>query len=121
MEKEPDLSAEITTSSLEAWRSYNTGNNVALHQGTPAEAVSLLKRAVELDPKFAMAHADLGRTMTASGRPNWQRRASPRLMSYGIGSAIGRTFTSLSTITGRYQKSGAGAADLGIVGPRVPW
>ena len=33
VEKEPYFSAEITTSSLEAWRSYNTGVNVSMHTG----------------------------------------------------------------------------------------
>ena len=69
VETEPDLSTEITTSSLEAWRSYNTGVNISMHRGSPAEAVSLLKRAVELDPTFAMAHARLGRTYDSLGAP----------------------------------------------------
>ena len=69
VEKEPYFSPEITTSSLEAWRSYNTGVNVAMHRGSPAEAVSLLKRAVELDPTFAMAHAHLGRNYDSLGAP----------------------------------------------------
>lgn len=62
VQKQPDFSTEITTSSLDAWRSYNTAVNVSLRRGSPAEAVSLLKRAIEIDPKFAMAHAFLGRT-----------------------------------------------------------
>ncbi len=32
-----------------------------------SEAVSLLKRAIEIDPKFAMAYADLGRAYAALG------------------------------------------------------
>ena len=72
VEKEPGLSAEITitTSSLEAWRSYTTGENVTMHRGSPAEAVALLKRAVELDPTFALAHARLGRTYDSLGAPD---------------------------------------------------
>jgi tetratricopeptide (TPR) repeat protein len=69
LERARDLSAEITTSSLEAWRSYNTGVNIAMHRGSPAEATSLLKRAVELDPTFAMAHAHLGRNYDSLGAP----------------------------------------------------
>ncbi len=68
-EKERNPSTETTTSSLEAWRSYNTGLNAAMHRGSPAEAVSLLKRAVELDPTFAMAHAALGRNYDSLGAP----------------------------------------------------
>ena len=63
------FSPEITTSSLEAWRSYNAGVNVAMHTGSPAIAASLLKRAVELDPTFAMAHAYLGRNYDSLGAP----------------------------------------------------
>jgi tetratricopeptide (TPR) repeat protein len=69
VEKEPYFSAEITTSSLEAWRSYNSGVNVAMHRGSQTEAVSLLKRAVDLDPTFAMAHAYLGRNYDSLGAP----------------------------------------------------
>jgi len=78
VEKERDLPAEATTSSLEAWRSYNTGVNVA-HRGSPVEAVSLLKRAVELDPTFAMAHAYLGR--------NYDALAAPELAAQSIAKA----------------------------------
>jgi tetratricopeptide (TPR) repeat protein len=69
VEKEPYFSAEITTSSLEAWRSFNTGMNVSMHRGSPTEANSLLKRAVELDPTFALAHAYLGRNYDSLGAP----------------------------------------------------
>ncbi len=69
VDREPYFSVEITTSSLEAWRSYNTGVNVAMHRGSQTEAVSLLKRAVELDPTFAMAHAYLGRNYDSLGAP----------------------------------------------------
>jgi eukaryotic-like serine/threonine-protein kinase len=69
VKKEPYFLPEITTSSLEAWRSYDTGVNVAMHSGSPAVAVSLLKGAVELDPTFAMAHAYLGRNYDSLGAP----------------------------------------------------
>lgn len=69
VDRERDLSAETTTSSLEAWRSYNAGVNSAMHGGSQTEAVSLLKRAVELDPTFAMAHAYLGRNYDSLGAP----------------------------------------------------
>ena len=67
VEKEPELSADVTTSSLEAWRSYNAGARVALHRGSPAEVISLLKRAVEVDPGFATAYASLGRQYDSLG------------------------------------------------------
>jgi tetratricopeptide (TPR) repeat protein len=67
VEKAPYFSSEITTSSLEAWRAYNTGLNASMHGASPTEAGSHLKRAVELDPTFAMAHAHLGRHYDSLG------------------------------------------------------
>jgi hypothetical protein len=51
--------AEATTSSLEALKAYSTANKVNLSSGSRA-AIPLLRRAVEIDPNFAMAHAYLG-------------------------------------------------------------
>jgi tetratricopeptide (TPR) repeat protein len=50
---------QATTSSLEALKFYVDGNAL-FAKGNPAEAVVLLKRAVELDPEFARAYASLG-------------------------------------------------------------
>jgi eukaryotic-like serine/threonine-protein kinase len=61
VEKEPSLPAEATTPSLEAWRSYSAAMKQFQARAQSAEAVSLLKRAIEVDPKFAMAYATLGR------------------------------------------------------------
>ncbi len=50
---------QATTSSLEALQQFSLGQ--AEHQkGRDAEAIPYLKRAVELDPNFAMAYATLG-------------------------------------------------------------
>jgi eukaryotic-like serine/threonine-protein kinase len=52
--------AEATTPSLEAWKLYST----ALKMGTSenvAGVVPLLQHAIQIDPKFAMAYAFLGR------------------------------------------------------------
>jgi eukaryotic-like serine/threonine-protein kinase len=67
VEKQPDYSADITTSSLEAWRSYNAAMRAVQSGAKNTEAVSLLKRATELDPKFAMAYALLGRSYDSLG------------------------------------------------------
>jgi eukaryotic-like serine/threonine-protein kinase len=61
VEKEPSLPAEVTTPSLEAWRSYSAAMKASRSRAQSAETVSLLKRPIEIDPKFAMAHAFLGR------------------------------------------------------------
>ena len=61
VEKEPSLPAEVTTPSLEAWRSYSAAMRASQSRAQSAETVSLLKRAIEIDPTFAMAYATLGR------------------------------------------------------------
>jgi len=52
--------AEATTPSLEALRAYTAAFNVNSPAGSAA-AVPFFKRAIEIDPKFAMAYAMLGR------------------------------------------------------------
>jgi len=52
--------AEATTRSLEALEAYSQAWNVHFRNGSIA-ALPLFKRATEIDPDFAMAHAALGR------------------------------------------------------------
>jgi eukaryotic-like serine/threonine-protein kinase len=52
--------AEATTSSLEALEAFSEGWKIHDTNGAAA-ALPLFKRAVEIDPGFAMAHASLGR------------------------------------------------------------
>jgi serine/threonine protein kinase/Tfp pilus assembly protein PilF len=59
VEKHSTPLAEATTTSLEALKAYSTGMKVAFSTGF-VPAVPHLERAVEIDPKFAMAHAQLG-------------------------------------------------------------
>jgi eukaryotic-like serine/threonine-protein kinase len=58
--------AEATTPSLEALKAYSTGFQVVASEGDSA-AVPFFKRAVELDPQFAAAHAALGLVYGATG------------------------------------------------------
>ena len=67
VENERSLPAEVTTPSLEAWRSYRAAMREFQAKAQSAEALSLLKRAVEVDPKFAMAYATLGRVQADVG------------------------------------------------------
>lgn len=51
---------DATTPSLEALKAYSTARRVAFTEGY-ANAIPLLQRAIEIDPKFAMAYAFLSR------------------------------------------------------------
>lgn len=52
--------AEATTSSLEAPKAYSTAWEIHYRSGT-IETIPLFRRAIDLDPGFAMAYASLGR------------------------------------------------------------
>jgi serine/threonine protein kinase len=67
VEKLPPVYSEVTTPSLEAWRSFKAAMAASIRDSKPTEAISLLKRAIEIDPNFAMAYAYLGRTYDALG------------------------------------------------------
>ncbi|WP_433969090.1 protein kinase domain-containing protein [Tunturiibacter gelidiferens] len=54
-----DVPVEATTPSLEALKAYSEGNRVARRTGD-ADGIPFFKRAIELDPNFAMAYAALG-------------------------------------------------------------
>ena len=60
VEKHSTPLAEATTPSLEALKAYSAGWKVAASSGAMA-ALPLFRRATEIDPEFAMAHASLGR------------------------------------------------------------
>lgn len=51
---------QATTSSLQALKAYNFGLSL-FYKGDQAAAVPQFQRAIELDPDFAMAYANLGR------------------------------------------------------------
>ncbi|HXP58998.1 MAG TPA: hypothetical protein VN829_00835, partial [Dongiaceae bacterium] len=57
-----------TTSSLEALKSFNAARRQSY--AAPADSLLLFKRAVEIDPEFALAHAFLGRALADSGEQN---------------------------------------------------
>ena len=54
-----DAPLEATTTSLEALQAYSMGTMTGRRKGN-AEAIPFYKRAIELDPNFAMAYAALG-------------------------------------------------------------
>lgn len=47
---------EVTTSSLEALKSFSAGEEYRAHGGAEGEAMRFYKRAIELDPDFALAY-----------------------------------------------------------------
>ncbi len=51
---------QATTSSLEALKAYSLAVKTASEKGDDSAAVPLFQRAIQLDPKFAMAYAALG-------------------------------------------------------------
>ena len=58
--------AEATTPSIEALKAYSAGVRAALSSGNEA-GIPFFRRAVEIDPKFAIAHAQLGLSYSAVG------------------------------------------------------
>jgi eukaryotic-like serine/threonine-protein kinase len=65
--KEPSQPTEVTTPSLDAWRSFSAAMKANQGRAVSAENLSLLRRAIEIDPKFAMAYAYLGRMYDGLG------------------------------------------------------
>jgi len=66
-DNEPSLSADVTTASLEAWRSYSAAMKAIQRRAQIVEANSFLERAIAIDPQFAMAYAYLGRQFDSLG------------------------------------------------------
>ncbi len=64
-----DVPIEATTSSLEALKAFSMGVRVSRESG-PAESISFMKRAIELDPNFATAYALLGLNYANLGQPS---------------------------------------------------
>ncbi len=72
-----NLISDPTTPSLEAWRLYSEGMNLAMLQGH-AVAIPFLKRAIQIDPHFATALALLGRDYSALGEMELAREYTRR-------------------------------------------
>jgi len=66
VEKHATPLAEATTPSLEALKAYSTAVKVQLSSGH-ASAIPFFRRAVEIDPQFAMAYAHLGLSYSTIG------------------------------------------------------
>ncbi len=71
----------VTTTSVEAYRYYVEGRNLRM-QSKLHEAVPLLEKAVELDPRFAMAWARLAVVQRALGRVAEAQRCFERAIAH---------------------------------------
>ena len=67
----------ITTSSLEALRAFSLGTQMIAEKGD-AEAIPLFKRAIELDPNFALAYTLLSASYSNQGEYQQAREARIR-------------------------------------------
>jgi len=70
VKNEPSLRADVTTPSREAWRSFSAAMRAVQTRSLGAETSSLLKRAIEIDPEFAMAYAQLGLSESETAAQN---------------------------------------------------
>jgi len=99
---------EATTSSLEALKAYTEARRIQSEKGE-IQAIPLMKRAIELDPNFALAYVDLGILFLGTSQPTLaieslekayelRDRASERERFY-----ISATY--YSTVTGELEKA----------------
>ena len=70
----------ITTSSLEALRAFSLGTQMIAEKGD-AEAIPLFKRAIELDPNFALAYTLLSASYSNQGDPSRPARLGSARLS----------------------------------------
>jgi eukaryotic-like serine/threonine-protein kinase len=64
-----DVPIEATTPSLEALKTFSMGVTTQAEKGD-AEAIPFFKRAIEIDPNFAMAYARVGISYANLGQPS---------------------------------------------------
>ena len=67
VEKHSTPLAEATTESLEALKAYSTGMKKAVGSSGNLASMPFYRRAVEIDPKFAIAYANLGMAYSGVG------------------------------------------------------
>ena len=67
VEKHSTPLVDVTTSSLEALKAYSAAMKLGLVSGSNRTSIPLFRRVVEIDPNFAMAHAQLGLAYSGVG------------------------------------------------------
>ena len=101
VEKHSTPLAEATTASFEALKAYSTGMKFVLSAGNFAPALPFFRRAVEIDPTFAMAHAQLGFAYSTSGESVLGVESTRKAWLLRDRSAIRNGFSSIFFLTGR--------------------
>ena len=91
VEKHDTPLEEATTPSLEALKAYSEARKIRSRASDPPPA-PLFKRAIEIDPKFAMAHASLGIIYGLMGQLALSAESNRKPMSCGIAPAIASEF-----------------------------
>jgi tetratricopeptide (TPR) repeat protein len=71
---------QVTTSSLEALQAYSLGRKQG-YQGDTSAALNLYRRAIELDPNFAMAYLRLASSYDRSGRFDLEKENGEKAFS----------------------------------------
>jgi eukaryotic-like serine/threonine-protein kinase len=77
IEKHDAPLAEATTPSLEALKAFSAGNRVAFSSGSAA-SLPFFQRAIEIDPKFAMAYSILGHVYNNIGETELSAQSSTK-------------------------------------------
>ena len=72
---------DVTTSSLEALKAYSTSMKASLASGNRETA--LLRRVVEIDPNFAMAHANLALSYSGVGESVLEAESAAKAFQLG--------------------------------------
>jgi serine/threonine protein kinase/tetratricopeptide (TPR) repeat protein len=99
---------EATTSSLEALKSYTLGMELR-DRGREFEALPLIRRALELDPNFAMAYARLGVALINMGE--WAQAAECLQKAFELRDRVSEmerlyiTAHNYVSVTGEIEKS----------------
>ena len=109
---------DATTQSLEAFKAYSAGRKI--HSVSGPAALPLFKRATEIDPTFAIAHAFLGTTYRELGE--YDLAATSIKEAYRLAGSRQRSGEVLHHHRLRPQRDGQhgkGAADLRAVGADV--
>ena len=89
---------QATTSSLEALKAYAMANEERA-KGNSRESLTFYKRAIELDPNFAMAYARIGVHYVNQEQSKPRKNTCRRLTIFAIESANANDSTSRRSIT----------------------